>query len=133
MLNVLALTMQDLRKEANRLAREELGSLEAANHVPGQARMLLAIAEANSTGRGRANREKAMEAAVKAQGMFADVGDKMMDGRAHIAIANIQIAKGSTEEAVKTANLAKALLESVGDVRGMGVAQHCLAVALKGG
>lgn len=127
--NICALIAQGKRKEANKIAEDELATFVAAKHKPSEARMLLAIAEANSQQRGRANKQKALEAASSAQQIFAALGDQRMDATAHIAIANIQIGNSSTSEALRSAQSARDLCRAVGDKRGEGLALHCLAVS----
>lgn len=133
LLNACAHIAKGLRKEANKLAQDELVSFQTAGHKPGQARMLLAIGEANCKNRGRENKEKALEACCTAQEMFATLGDARNEAKAHLVIANIQVAKGNAADAARAANRAKTLSQSAADKRGEGIAEHCLAVTFAGG
>jgi len=130
---VSAHTAKDNRKEANKVAKEQLAEFRGSNDKAGIAKMLLSVAEVNGDRRGPKNREVAMEAAMEARTIFQELGNKKMEASALLEQANTLLAKNKgigpgAEEALQPVNEALALFRQAGDKKGEAATLHALAI-----
>lgn len=131
---VHALCYQEKRKEANKMAREELERIRAGRDRRGEAKILLAIAEVNAERRGNRNREEALLLAEEARELLQKRGDVKMEGHACLTLLNIHMKRRGDkltgcQQALAWAVEARSLFRSIGDRRGEAMALHGIAVA----
>lgn len=130
---VHCLCLDDRRKEANRIAKEELERIRAGTDRRGEGKMLLAIAEVNTERRGHKNRGEAKSLAEEALRIFKKEGNSSLEAYARLCLLNISMKfrgdKHETcEEGMAHGIAARALFKSCGNRRGEGIALHGIAL-----
>ncbi|CAE8693106.1 unnamed protein product, partial [Polarella glacialis] len=81
-LHICALAQQEERKEALRVGQEELAVAERSGNRLGRAAMLLSLAEVACYRCGSEKREQAFLWAEEARRVYAQLGDRKMEGHA---------------------------------------------------
>lgn len=120
------------RKEANRIAKEELERIRAGTDRRGEGKMLLAIAEVNTERRGHKNRTEAKGYAEEALHIFEKEGDRLLEAYARMCLLNIGMKsrgdrQSACQEGLDHGVAARALFKACGDKRGEALALHGIA------
>jgi len=128
------LIYQGKRKEADKLARDELSRVRATSAEIGEAKVLLSVAEVNSERMGLKKREEALTLALEAAKLFKAKPDPKMEAQALLVVMGCQLRrrddrKEGNAEGMATAKQALALFKQVNDKRGQGAALHGIALA----
>jgi len=119
------------REEAANLASQELSAFRDAGDSQGEAKMLLAMAIANSDERGKTKREEALQAAMDARELFQKLDDKKFEAQSLMQIVCIHLTRTADKmqgalDAQQVANEALELSSAAGDRKGQGYALHML-------
>jgi len=132
----LARCAQGKVKEAGAFAQDALASFRSSGDKSGEAKMTLALAEMGVMKPELA--ELGLKHAAEAKKMFADQGDKKMEGLAMLAVANLHMAKAGdkkkgAEDAKGDITTAMELFKALGDQSLEGKAIHAMAVSKAAG
>mmetsp|Transcript_160298 Transcript_160298/g.282826 ORF Transcript_160298/g.282826 Transcript_160298/m.282826 type:complete len:793 (-) Transcript_160298:66-2444(-) len=119
--------VQDRKKEAITMAEEELAAFRKAGTKVGEAKMLLALAEACSKGS-----EESLSQAKEALSLFRDVKDTKMEAGTLLALVTMYISscgkevdlESGVKDASQAASDALELYQKLGDQKGEAAALH---------
>jgi len=114
-------------KQADITGEAELKTYREVGDRRGEGLMLLALCECNSDRRGCKKREKALQWAMEALGIFQDIGDKKLEGETCLELSLIHYKKRNDQETLRWARQALKIFQSMGNKRGQALAFHGLA------
>mmetsp|Transcript_112654 Transcript_112654/g.291015 ORF Transcript_112654/g.291015 Transcript_112654/m.291015 type:complete len:801 (-) Transcript_112654:174-2576(-) len=131
---VLGQCLKHDHEEADRRAAEALKAAREAGDINVEAKLLLAVAEANCHRSGDEERKTARKFATQARSIFREQGDPRMEATALLALLSLLDNEGDmskkANQAQQMAGDAINLFQEVNDTRGVAMAIHWQGVAL---
>eukprot|EP00930_Biecheleria_cincta_P069315 TRINITY_DN5706_c0_g1_i1.p1 TRINITY_DN5706_c0_g1~~TRINITY_DN5706_c0_g1_i1.p1 ORF type:complete len:1047 (+),score=293.11 TRINITY_DN5706_c0_g1_i1:111-3251(+) len=136
-MHALALASKGERRVALDSIAEELVDARSAGDKRAEGVLLCAQAEISNSRCGSKRRQQGYEAALQAQDIFKEIGDRRMEAYTLLALAHTHVQIGTKSEmpeelavAVQDATSAQMLFRNLGEKLAEGKALHSIAVAL---